>query len=372
MAATLTSITRIPYDAQHLPFQSGQVRQERHGVRVRRAGSGRREHPDDQAHGRSRPTQQGAAKGGGRATTRRWTTAIRSRGSAVRAAAAARRAGGGARTAQPDAALRVRHGDREGHAARGLQGRAERQPRWASLSPDGKTIIFARNHNLFMMDAANYEKARKNANDTTIVETQLTTDGEEYYSYARNGSGTVAAGRATAAGTTAAAAGRRTAAGAARGGGRQERARRRRSTSSGRAIRATFALVRRDVAQGQGPLGHQRAVDSASDARDLPLRDARRGEHAAVGDRGLRPRDEDTREDEGGSLQGSDGQHRDEAAAAGPRRRGAVAAAAIATRRADRCPQNGSATRTTSCTSPASAATCTARRLRSPTRRPAR
>ena len=44
-----------------------------------------------------------------------------------------------------------------------------RRPRWASFSPDGKTILFARNHNLYMMDAANYEKALKNANDTTIV-----------------------------------------------------------------------------------------------------------------------------------------------------------------------------------------------------------
>ena len=59
-----------------------------------------------------------------------------------------------------------------------------RRPRWASFSPDGKTILFARNHNLYMMDAANYEKALKNANDTTIAETQLTKDGEEHYSFA--------------------------------------------------------------------------------------------------------------------------------------------------------------------------------------------
>ena len=37
-----------------------------------------------------------------------------------------------------------------------------------------------------MMDAANYAKAQKNANDASIVETKLTTDGEEYYSYARS------------------------------------------------------------------------------------------------------------------------------------------------------------------------------------------
>jgi len=37
----------------------------------------------------------------------------------------------------------------------------ERKPTWANVSPDGKTIIFARNHNLYMMDDVNYEKAKK-------------------------------------------------------------------------------------------------------------------------------------------------------------------------------------------------------------------
>ncbi len=59
------------------------------------------------------------------------------------------------------------------------------RPRWAQLSPDGKTIVFARGHNLFMMDAENYERARKKADDKDIQEVQLTTDGEEHYSYAR-------------------------------------------------------------------------------------------------------------------------------------------------------------------------------------------
>jgi hypothetical protein len=54
------------------------------------------------------------------------------------------------------------------------------------MSPDGKTVVFGRKHNLFMMDADNYAKALKKADDATIVETQLTTDGEENYSYARS------------------------------------------------------------------------------------------------------------------------------------------------------------------------------------------
>lgn len=59
------------------------------------------------------------------------------------------------------------------------------KPRWASISPDGKTIVFSRNNNLYMMDEANYEKAQKKADDKSIVETQITTDGEEHFSYTR-------------------------------------------------------------------------------------------------------------------------------------------------------------------------------------------
>ena len=58
--------------------------------------------------------------------------------------------------------------------------------RWASVSPDKQTIIFARNHNLYMMSAADYAKAQKKADDATVQETALTTDGIEHYSYARN------------------------------------------------------------------------------------------------------------------------------------------------------------------------------------------
>jgi hypothetical protein len=63
--------------------------------------------------------------------------------------------------------------------------REPRQPRWAQLSPDKKTVVFARSHNLFMMDAENFALAQKKADDPKIVEVQLTKDGEEHYSYAR-------------------------------------------------------------------------------------------------------------------------------------------------------------------------------------------
>lgn len=47
---------------------------------------------------------------------------------------------------------------------------------WATFSPDSSYMVFARHHNLYMMKAG----------DKDSVEIQLTTDGEPFYSYARN------------------------------------------------------------------------------------------------------------------------------------------------------------------------------------------
>ncbi|AXY72751.1 S9 family peptidase [Paraflavitalea soli] len=65
----------------------------------------------------------------------------------------------------------------------------KRKPSWAAISPDGNTILFGRNYNLYWMDKANYEKALKKEDDSTIVENKLTTDGVEYYSYHSGGGG---------------------------------------------------------------------------------------------------------------------------------------------------------------------------------------
>jgi dipeptidyl aminopeptidase/acylaminoacyl peptidase len=58
-----------------------------------------------------------------------------------------------------------------------------RQPRWAQVSPDRKWVVFARDNNLYLMDAGNYAKALQNPNDSSIQETRLTSDGVEYDSY---------------------------------------------------------------------------------------------------------------------------------------------------------------------------------------------
>ena len=60
-----------------------------------------------------------------------------------------------------------------------------RKPVWASVSPDQKVVVFARKHNLFMMDAASYALALKKSDDSNIKETQLTTDGVDGFSYNR-------------------------------------------------------------------------------------------------------------------------------------------------------------------------------------------
>lgn len=63
----------------------------------------------------------------------------------------------------------------------------KRNPRWASISPDGQTVLFARNYNLYWMDTANYHKALLNEDDSTIIDHQITKDGVEYFRYGSNG-----------------------------------------------------------------------------------------------------------------------------------------------------------------------------------------
>lgn len=56
-------------------------------------------------------------------------------------------------------------------------------PQWGNVSPDKKYVVFSRNFNLYYMDMENFEKARKNEEDSTIVEHQLTTDGTPDFGY---------------------------------------------------------------------------------------------------------------------------------------------------------------------------------------------
>ncbi len=72
----------------------------------------------------------------------------------------------------------------------------DNHPGWASVSPDGSVVIFAKDYNLWQMSGEDYQKildarrgksgdeADKAEKDVEVEEVQITEDGEEYYSYA--------------------------------------------------------------------------------------------------------------------------------------------------------------------------------------------
>ena len=182
MAAQLTRILRTPYDAQHLPINTIRFIEKDTKVRfnVTLPRDARVENAaGEELVGTTQQEQNQLQGGGGRGGR-----------------------GGGRGGGQ-------QQGQQEGRGGRGGRGNQTAtwwleydiatetvtlndkyrpdppRPNWANISPDKKTIVFARGHNLFLMDAENFELAKKNASDPAIVETQLTTDGEQYYSFGR-------------------------------------------------------------------------------------------------------------------------------------------------------------------------------------------
>ena len=64
--------------------------------------------------------------------------------------------------------------------------KTEKDPKrlaWANIAPDSSKVVFVKNFNLYWMDKANFLKAVKDEKDSTIVENQLTTDGEKDFPY---------------------------------------------------------------------------------------------------------------------------------------------------------------------------------------------
>ena len=62
----------------------------------------------------------------------------------------------------------------------------EKEPKkldWASVSPDGQSVVYAKDCNLYRMSIADYRKAQKDEKDSTIVEIELTTDGMPDFGY---------------------------------------------------------------------------------------------------------------------------------------------------------------------------------------------
>jgi dipeptidyl aminopeptidase/acylaminoacyl peptidase len=61
--------------------------------------------------------------------------------------------------------------------------------KWANVAPDSSVVLFSKNFNLYWMDKENFMKAVEDEKDSTIVEHQWTTDGEENYGYGGGGRG---------------------------------------------------------------------------------------------------------------------------------------------------------------------------------------
>lgn len=74
-------------------------------------------------------------------------------------------------------------------------------PSWANVSPDGQTIVFAQNHNLYMIDSAQYQavldarqgkdgdEAEEAEEEIALDSIPLTTDGEPYFTFGARASG---------------------------------------------------------------------------------------------------------------------------------------------------------------------------------------
>ncbi|HUI54949.1 MAG TPA: DPP IV N-terminal domain-containing protein [Bryobacteraceae bacterium] len=194
VAASLTTATGLPYDSQHLPIGAGG------GGRGAAGGGG----AGGRGGGVTLPIQfvkhdtaiqfdisvprDAVIPGEKKTSTTAASTEAQGNGGDADASDPQQAAGRGAGAASTTKQLTFEYELASGKLTL-LDERPPRKPTWASVSPDGKTIVFARNYNLYMMDEENYAKALKNANDTTIVETQLTKDGEEYFGYGGRGGG---------------------------------------------------------------------------------------------------------------------------------------------------------------------------------------
>lgn len=175
MAAMLTNLTRIPYDAQHLPINNLRMTKKDTALQFDVVVPKDAEIPGEKPAEKKEATQAvaGAATEGNGGQGREQVRAGQ---------------GQGRSQTPPPPTTKTLYFEYDLATAK-LSFLPDYQPpkksRWAAVSPDEKTVVFARGQNLFMMDAENYAKAQKKEDDTSIVETQITTDGEENYGYAR-------------------------------------------------------------------------------------------------------------------------------------------------------------------------------------------
>jgi dipeptidyl-peptidase 4 len=177
IAATLSTLTNFPYDAQHLPIKRLRLVDKdthmRFEVEIRKDGvvpnePEKKAQDDGSQQGNESEVKQNEDKQSGQQ---------------------GQRAQSPGQPAEPREETRILTFEYDLASAKITRldnvEPMRKKPMWAAVSPDEKIVVFARGQNLFKMDADNYSKALKKTGDTTIVETQLTTDGVERFGYAR-------------------------------------------------------------------------------------------------------------------------------------------------------------------------------------------
>jgi dipeptidyl aminopeptidase/acylaminoacyl peptidase len=186
VAAQLTRILRTPYDAQHLPI--GAIRFIENDTKIRFSVTLPRDARVETATGEeitgmTQQQDQGRGGGGGVQGGRGG-----GRGNQQQQQQGGRAGGQGANANVGTATWWLEYDFATQTVVLNEKYRPETaNPNWATVSPDKKWVVYGRNYNLFMMDAENFEKAKKTAGDPTIVEHQLTTDGVQYYGFGRGG-----------------------------------------------------------------------------------------------------------------------------------------------------------------------------------------
>jgi len=166
LAAAITRIVHDPFDAQHLGLDSMRFIKDENWIQfeVKSTQDVEKEKTDTVKNNdmEKKEEQNGGGRGNGR-----------------------RGGGAGGSTASKDKKVFYFEYNLLDGTLNELVGykKPKHKPNWASISPDSATIVFGKHFNLYWMDRANYEKALKKEDDSTIVEHALTTDGVEYYSY---------------------------------------------------------------------------------------------------------------------------------------------------------------------------------------------
>src|SRR5712664_1485742 len=173
VAAALSTLTNFPYDAQHLPIKRLKLvekdTRKRFEVEIRKNAvvpnepKKEKSQEDIEEQGKEGETKQGEQQGQATQAT-----------------------GQPAEKPEDTRTIYFEYDIATGKVTRLDNFEApKKKPMWAAVSLDGKTVVFARGFNLYQMDGENYAKALKKAGDASLVETQVTTDGVEKYSYAR-------------------------------------------------------------------------------------------------------------------------------------------------------------------------------------------